>query len=83
MTADGKTAGLKFAEDILRWVELIASRLERSRSGPHFKQTWEDMGEVRFVVVYPSIFTCTKLISSLRKLIEEVCSWAREMLVSL
>jgi hypothetical protein len=41
---------LRFAQDILHWVEKLATAFKDSGSGPFVSQTWDNLTEIRFVI---------------------------------
>jgi REP element-mobilizing transposase RayT len=63
----------------------MALRFEHGGSGPLVQQTWENLHEVRFVIVltccHKRLLILNEYLAFLRKLIDDVCAWAHAILV--
>ena len=45
---------LRFARDIVQWVERLASAFGDSENGRSVSQTWDSLTEIRFVLLHLS-----------------------------
>jgi len=46
---EAKATALRFAQDIVQWVERLASAFRDGGTGQLVSQTWDSLTEIRFV----------------------------------
>ena len=78
-----KATALRFAHEIVQWVERLADAFGDSEGGRTVSQTWDSLTEIRYVTSRLFIILLMLNINLVirRKLIDDIFVWVNRMLV--
>ena len=82
---EAKATALRFAREIVQWVERLADAFGDSEGGRTVSQTWDSLTEIRYVTSCLFIILLMLNINLIvhRKLIDDIFVWVNRMLVKM
>ena len=80
---EAKATALRFAHEIVQWVERLADAFGDSEGGRTVSQTWDSLTEIRYVTSRLFIVLLMLNINLIirRNLIDDIFAWVNRMLV--
>ena len=80
---EAKATALRFAREIVQWVERLADAFGDSEGGRTISHTWDSLTETRYIT--SSLFMVLLMLNInliiCRKLIDDIFVWVNRMLV--
>ena len=80
---EAKATALRFAHEIVQWVEKLADAFGDGEGGRTVSQTWDSLTEVRYVTscLFIVLLMLNINLIILRNLIDDIFAWVNRMLV--